>query len=286
MLVKEGKMDVHNLLFERLTKIAFHGLNISEVEGFSEVDGDTVCSICSREVSEQPPQYGSIAFSGKNSYKQDVTYCVCCSAFFQNNPEVLGIEKPKAPNTSQKFGMLSGSGMFIELNTDRTILFMPEKSANKLPDSTLSLLSDVYGIELVKITQFNQLTYLSDLELNFPALWVNNLGKKTTSLVSNLKMSNSDSALWMITDDEVNSSSEMMYKIDLTKLVQFAKNLKACKGKAKFKKAIIDLCNGRVTPAQVGELVQKEPEFLPLIQALPKDPHLRIEFFRLAEKVA
>lgn len=283
---KEVRLDVHNLLFERLTKIAFHGLNISEIEGFSDIDKGEVCSICKREISEQPTQYGSLAFSGKNSYKQDVTYCICCSAFFQNNPKVLGIEKPKAPNTSQKFGMLSGSGMFIELNTDRTILFMPEKSAEKLPHSTLDLLSNVYGVELVKITQFNQLTYLSNLELNFPALWVNNLGKKTNSLVSNLKMSNSDSALWMITDDEVNSSSEMMYKINLAKLIHFAKALKDCKGKAKFKKAITDLCNGRIKPAQVAELLQEEPEFVPLIQSLPKDPHLRIEYFRLAEKVA
>lgn len=279
-------MDVNNLLFDRLTKLAFKGLpHISEIEGFEKVHEEEACSICKREISKQPSEFGTYAYIGQNSYKQDVTYCVCCAAFFQNNPEVLGIEKPKAPNTSQKFGMLAGSGVFIEQDTQRTFFFIPDKSADKLPEKTVELMSEL-GIEVVKITQFNQLSFLSGTDLNFPALWINNFGKKTTNLVSNLKLSTSGSALQMVTDDELNSSTEAMYKIDLPLLMRFSEKYMADKAKAKFKKALTDLSNGSISPKKMAELLEQHPSLKELLVLLPKDPHQRIELIRLAEKVS
>lgn len=171
-------MDVHNLLFNRLTKLAFLGLpEINTLEGFRQLSGNEVCSICRRNLTMQPKQFERLALVGKNSYKQSVTYCVCCAAFFQNNPDVMGIEKPKAPNTGQKFGMMAGSGALIELNTNRTIFFVPEKSAAKFPKSSLEEM-ERHDIELVRLTQFEQLSHLADLKLNYPVLWINSFGKK------------------------------------------------------------------------------------------------------------
>jgi hypothetical protein len=142
------------------------------------------------------------------------------------------------------------------------------------------------GVELVRITQFEQLTFLSKQDLKYPAVWINNFGRKTDSLIANIKSSNSPESLHMVLDDEVNSSTEVLLKINLPNLIGFAKKYSELKSKAKFKQAVFELSSGRLPPKGMVAFLEQHEDGKPLMPLLPRDPHLRVEFIRLAEKVA
>lgn len=90
----------------------------------------------------------------------------------------------------------------------------------------------------------------------------------------------------MITDDEVNSSTSVLYNIDLDKLVEFSNIYANTKLKTKFKNTVMGLCHGRVSVKEWSDFLLDNPELIVLKKTLPDDPHLMTEFIRLAEKVA
>ncbi|EBS7636903.1 hypothetical protein CDR68_24975, partial [Salmonella enterica] len=109
-------MNYHpvELLYKSLTSIVMPYM--AEPENVQEK-----CSCC-----ERPAE--AFGYSGcrlLNSYKQPVTHCPQCQSFFVSAPDILGIENPKKPATSQKFGMWSGVGAVINVNDLSVVLLAP-----------------------------------------------------------------------------------------------------------------------------------------------------------------
>ncbi|MEZ9709418.1 hypothetical protein AB4254_12120 [Vibrio breoganii] len=277
-------LDVNNLLFERLTHIVYGDSNIGSVDGVVEKDPDDTCSICSRKASDQPKAFGTYMYQGVNSYKVPVQYCMCCNALFHNNPEIMGIEKSTAPQTANKWGMLAGTGMVTECRSGRTLLFMPPKSAEKIPETTKAQLAEK-KIEFFECTQFEQLRVIASQGIEFPALWVNSFGRKTDQLVANLRLSGDVTRVIMVNDDELNSSIAARYKINLRNLIAIADVLNGNKLKAKFKRTMSEYSSGASSPADVMKFLQENPELQEVFSLLPLDPHLRVETLKLADKV-
>lgn len=68
-----------------------------------------------------------------NSYRQSVIHCPQCQSFFVSAPDILGVENPKKPATSQKFGMWSSVSAVINVNDLSVVLLAPPGVVKKLP---------------------------------------------------------------------------------------------------------------------------------------------------------
>ncbi|EBQ2140033.1 hypothetical protein A7K77_22185, partial [Salmonella enterica] len=87
------------------------------------------CSCCERPASE----FGYQGYRFKNRYNQHVIHCIPCHSFFISAPDIMGIEAPSKPKTSQKFGMWPGVGALINASTLNAVLFAPPGVVKKLP---------------------------------------------------------------------------------------------------------------------------------------------------------
>ncbi|HDY7671224.1 MULTISPECIES: hypothetical protein [Vibrio] len=274
-------LDVHNILFERLTSLAMYSgkekIDASEF-GLIELTEDTICSYCHRFVSDQPEHLGMLGFQGKDSYKNEIVLCGCCNAFFANNPAIMGIEKLKAPNTGQKFGMLKGTGALIDIKNHRSFLFTPPKSFDKFPDDTKKIASDVFGIEIVKSAGISaQISFISKVEGLEESIWISDFGRKTDSLIANLVISDSLKKMREVNDDSINSSSVALKVTDFENLIKIAKILNSSKAKKAYCKLIVDFSNGRISPAEMSKAISDEKfeSLSGILPLLPPDPHLR-----------
>jgi hypothetical protein len=264
-----NKVEAIDLLHRRLTHIAQDGTG-----DYIKIDSN--CSLCSRT----PKEYG-LAIGVTNAYKQDLVLCTACHSFFCSNVEMLGVEKPKAPDTSQKFGMWSGVGALIEVNTKRTILFAPEGVIKKLPASFPS------DISVVKIVSTKQVMWLIENKenLSFPLLWVNDFGRKTDSLIANLALSNSINSVIACTDEILNSTTSLKREIDLSNLQVIADLLSGHKKKAAFLTTVRGLASGGVAPSEAGEFFKQFPELKLALSKMPIDPHARLQMLSIISKI-
>lgn len=284
-------MDVHNIVFENLTKITMfttEPVNLSDF-GLEELSSDETCSYCKREIKQQPEILGNYGFNGKKSYGIKVKICACCEMFFLNNPSIMGIEKETAPQTGNKWGMLKGSGVFIDIDSQQTVVFMPEKSFIKLPAATLKIAHKDFNIKFThELGSINQLIYISKLNVSGACIWISDLGRRTEVLISNLTISPSIDQLTEINDSEKNSSSAAMLTFNLNNAVSIAEILNENK---KNKKLFIDtmrnFSNGKISPermmASLGS--PKLAPFSAIMPLLPSDPHLRISMLQKASKL-
>ena len=270
-------MNNIDFLHKKLTSIVEDGLDLS----WDEVE-DECCTLCGRE-----PRFQGIRTI--NSYKVSEVRCRACQSFFISNPTVLGIENPKKPDTGQKFGMLSGNGCYIA--KDRQILFMPPGSYKKLPKRFFEL-----GIEVVQITQSEQLKWLRQQELSFPCLYVCNFGRKTQFLIRNLELSLSKDNFIMCSDDELNSSNYNDRIVDLEKMNQIIDVFNTMSSK-KVKEYLLicgDYFTGKISPKNLEQYMESlylsdknsgEKLIEVLSTLLPKDPHAALWQIQLIKMV-
>jgi hypothetical protein len=262
-------MPAIQLLHSRLTHIAQ-----TDQHEYTKINVN--CSLCSRT----PEAYGT-AVETNNSYNERLTLCCACHSFFCSNVKTLGIEKPKAPETSQKFGMWSGVGALIELNTHRTILFAPDGVIKKLPNALPK------GIELVNSVSTKQITWLIDNKetLVFPLLWVNDFGRKTEHLIANLAYSHSLHAVIGCTDEILNSTTSSKREVDLVVIQVIADLLSGHKKKSVFISTVRGLAGGNVTPTEAGAFFKEHPELKMALSKMPIDPHARMQMLTTITKI-
>ncbi len=263
------KVDAIDLLHRRLTHIAQDDLS-------EYVKIEANCSICSRA----PEDYG-LAINVKNSYKEELTLCCACHSFFCSNVKMMGVEKQKAPGTSQKFGMWSGVGALIEVNTNKTILFTPEGVVKKLPSAFPE------SIEVLTIVSTKQITWLIENKesLSFPLLWINDFGRKTEHLIANLAYSQSISSVIVCTDEILNSTTISKRQIDLDGLKVIADLLSGHKKKSVFVSTVRGLAGGSISPSDAGTFFKDYPELKLALSKMPIDPHARLQMLSTITKI-
>ena len=284
-------MDVHNIVFEKVTQMALWGgvLDDRIEHDLVELCMDETCSYCDRKIAEQPIAFGKLGFSGVDAYGAQLTLCGCCRTYNINNPSVMGIENPKRPNVGQKWGMLAGSGAFISIDTEETVLFMPKKSSTKFPEAVLEEAKAKLNIDVVNVSGLvKQLEVINSLQNVGRCIWIRYFGRKTDVLIQNLVISPSLSSLIEVDDKEYNSSTSCLRKIDLISAREIARLLADNnKSKAAFLKSLTMYIKGLLSPAKMMELLNQD-EYKPMqsvMRLLPADPHARLRLMAIATKL-
>ncbi|EIX9725592.1 TPA: hypothetical protein UL576_004046 [Klebsiella pneumoniae] len=234
------------------------------------------CSCCGRPASE----FGFKGFEQKNSYGQMVMHCIPCQSFFTSAPDVMGVENPKKPTTGQKFGMWSGVGAIIEINTLRAVLFAPPGVVAKLPPAFFE------KVNVVTATTGQHLQYLFNTNIEYPAIYVQDFGRKTYELVRSLRASYSDNAIYACCDQLMTPQNSVSFVIDLNKAKRLHEQM-ATYGKKEvdiFIRTVSMLAYARITPEKASDEFTKHG-LVPLLRALPADPHQRLTLLRLLRKV-
>ena len=250
-----------DFLFKRLTSVVERETVLEH-----EMIFDVSCTLCGKQ--------GINGFEGmqvENSYKVAETRCRSCQSLFISNVGIMGVENPRRPNTGQKFGMLGGSGCYIDNN--RSVFFLPPGSYKKLPPKFFQL-----GIEVVEISKFKQATWLVEQHLNYPCLWINDFGKKTKNLIENLEYSYSEDFMIPCTDDELNLSNKHHRAIDLKSIINITNYLKDIKKKASnYIKFARSYFNGAVSPEVLHEEIKSDHCFKSFFDSLNNDPHIALK---------
>ncbi len=254
------------LLFERLTHIAATG-----DEDYQP--SNRPCSLCFRT----PDEYGSRSIEIINAYKEAQNLCPCCHSFFISNIDALGVENVKRPNTSQKFGMWSGVGCLIQANAP-AVLFAPKGVIDKLPLS--------FSANVIETTSTKQILWIVDNidSLTFPLLWINDFGRKTHSLIANLRYS-TPNEMHPCTDDEHNSTTLPLRVIDIERIQKIVTMLTEHAQSKGFITTITRLAQGSITPVGGAQFFQKFPELKPALELLPVDPHQRLKLLSAVSKL-
>lgn len=234
------------------------------------------CSCCGRPATD----FDSEGFEQKNSYGQMVMHCIPCQSFFASAPDIMGVENPKKPNTGQKFGMWSGVGAIIEINTLRAVLFAPPGVVAKLPPAFFE------KVEVVTATSGQHLQYLFNTSINYPAIYIQDFGRKTYELVRSLRASYSDSAIYACCDQLMTAQNSVSFIVDINKAKQLHEQMETY-GKKEvdiFIRTVSSLAYARISPEKASEEFKKHG-LVPLLRALPADPHQRLTLLRLLRKV-
>ncbi|MFV7772420.1 hypothetical protein [Shewanella marisflavi] len=254
------------MLFEHLTHIAATG-----EEEYQH--SNRPCSLCFRT----PDEYGSRSIEITNAYNEAQNLCPCCHSFFISNIDALGIESEKRPNTSQKFGMWSGVGCLIQANAP-AILFAPKGVIDKLPHP--------FGANVIETTSTKQITWIvNNIEsLAFPLLWVNDFGRKTHSLIANLRYS-TPNEMHPCSDDEHNSTTLPLRIIDIERIQKIVTMLAEHAQSKGFITTVTRLAQGVITPLDGAKFFKKYPELKPVLDLLPVDPHQRQKLLSVASKL-
>lgn len=233
------------------------------------------CSCCERPAKEFEHQ----GYRQLNSYKQHVIHCPPCQSFFVSAPDIMGIENPYKPTTSQKFGMWSGVGVLISVNNLSSVLLAPPGVVNKLPAVFLR------QVNVVTATTSQHIDYLLNTDLQYPVIYIQNFGRKTYELIRSLRVSDSSNALYACCDTLMTHTNEVSFRINLNQAKVLLEQMAVC-GRNEcrtFIRTVESLAHGYISPAEASSIFRKN-DVTHLVRLLPSDPHQRLTLLNLLKK--
>ncbi|EDT2962812.1 hypothetical protein EL09_15190 [Salmonella enterica subsp. enterica] len=234
------------------------------------------CSCCERPAAE----FGFQGYKFRNSYRQPVVHCPQCQSFFVSAPGILGIENPKKPTTSQKFGMWSGVGALINVNNLSAVLFAPPGVVNKLPASFLE------QVTVITATTSQQMDYLFNSDLQYPLIYIREFGRKTYELIRSLRVSYSGDAIYACCDTLMSRTNETIFTINLNRAKILYKKMKSYNKNENnlFTRTTEHLAYGQLSPTEASTIF-RENNMVHLVRLLPADPYQRLSLLQLLKKV-
>ncbi|MFM5361661.1 hypothetical protein ACET98_11260 [Aeromonas veronii] len=266
-----------DLLYAHLTHILAPALGES-------VATVAACSCCKRPASS----FGNVGYQGLDSYKTPFNHCAPCQAMFVTDPNIMGNERTAGKSdkkVGQRFGMMSGVGWVHEIADasgvpHRSTLLAPPGVYDKFPASFFEC------IDVVKITVGGHLPWIAK-NAKFPLLYIESFGRKTAALMRGLTISLSPHALYCCSDAGMDSVTRVECTIDLVAAMQLSEGLSSLTSPERnaFNKLVVDISNGRISPKQASEQINKKPAFGPIFRTLPADPHQRIKLINIADKL-
>tara|TARA_B100000446_G_scaffold184352_1_gene206252 strand:+ start:108971 stop:109756 length:786 start_codon:yes stop_codon:yes gene_type:complete len=232
---------------------------------------DSCCSCCKRPSAQWVDSDLMIPAS---EYGRSTNHCMACHTLFHPSFERLGHEGMKGSKpTALKLGMLKGCGALITPN--ESILYAPKKYFPKFTackNSIFDAIIDQGGKAVVDDVLAK--TCQADLT---PFLFIHNFGVKKAELVANLQVSEGQAIAVC--------SEEWTYELPYNFSELQAKFQELEK---KQQKAWLDLfkrsSSRGLTPEEVTDLNQLTNSidgFVPLLQTLTHDPHVRIKIAQL-----
>lgn len=233
------------------------------------------CSCCERPAEV----FGFQGYRIINSYRQSVIHCPQCQSFFVSAPDILGVENPKKPATSQKFGMWSGVGAVINVNDLRVVLLAPPGVVKKLPAAFLD------KVNVVTATTRQHMDYLFNTDLQYPLIYIREFGRKTYELIRSLRVSYSSDAIYACCDTLMTRTNETAFRINLDQAGRLRDQMRLCHQNEVniFVRTTELLALGHLSPAEASERFRKH-NVTHLVRLLPADPHQRLSLLRLLKK--
>lgn len=234
------------------------------------------CSCCERPAKE----FDHRGYRLLNSYKQPVIHCPSCQSFFVSAPDIMGIENPYKPTTSQKFGMWSGVGALISVSDLSSVLLAPPGVVNKLPVIFLS------QVNVVTATTNQHIDYLLNTDLQYPVIYIQNFGRKTYELVRSLRVSDTSDALYACCDTLMTRTNEVSFRINLNQAKVLLEQMRISGRNecSTFIRTVGSLAQGRLSPVEASGIFRKN-NVTHLVRLLPSDPHQRLTLLRLLKTV-
>ncbi|HDZ8013018.1 TPA: hypothetical protein RUS85_003650 [Citrobacter amalonaticus] len=207
-------------------------------------------------------------------------HCPQCQSYFVSAPEVLGIENPKRITTSQKFGMWPGVGALINVNDLSAILFAPPGVVKKLPVTFFD------NVQVITATTAQHIDYLFHADLQYPFIYIQEFGRKTSELIRSLRVSYSGDAIYACRDTLMNRTNEAIFRMNLNqaKVLYEQMNNTDKNQNSAFIRTTELLAYGRISPANASEEFIKN-NVTHLVRLLPADPHQRLALLHLVKKV-
>lgn len=237
-------------------------------------DFDGCCSYCLRDSS----LFGGKAYLGRDSYKRPIALCQCCQSLNVGDTDIMGIER--SGTVPHKFGMMSGAGCVVELNTGKSVLFAPSGMAKKFPSYFTE------RINVVVVGQSEQLIWIYKNMPNFPILYISSFGRKTKALIQGLRYSLSSHAVVACNDTDVYSSSasKITTNLDCLMSVIDAYTLLNSKQRTAFELAVTCAAKGFKSPLAITEILRNDPDVMDIFRRLPTDPYQRITLISTLKK--
>lgn len=257
------------LVYQSLTHIVTPYMSAPE-----SVQGE--CSCCKRPVEE----FGALGYTLKNSYNQSVMHCLACQSFYVSAPAILGVESPKNPAKSQKFGMWPGVGALINIQDLSAVLLAPPGVVNKFPPAFFD------KVNVITATVGEQFEYLFDANLQYPLIYIQDFGRKTYELIRSLRISHSGDAVYCCRDMLMTRTNEIAFITNLDNAKALFKKMMAYNRSeiSAFIRTVELLAHGHISPIEAsGEF--KKNNVTSLVRMLPADPHQRINLMRSLKKV-
>lgn len=241
------------------------------------VSGEGVCDRCGQRVAA--------GYAVKSSYKivgrDHINFnCQACRSLDVGSAAITGIERSVgAKQVANKFGMMASAGTVIETETGKTIFFAPQKIMDKFPDIFLR------NIDVRPVLGLAQLQMIDD-ECAPPFLYISDFGRKTDTLIKNLKITVGLDAVFACNDTNV---TEIPYAA--AKAVHAGLKTVDNPDFALFVQTVSRLAKGEITPIDAYRAIEND-DLLSAFRLLPADPHLRLTLLsvlkslRLADKIS
>jgi hypothetical protein len=228
----------------------------------TKVSHEQKCSNCLIHSSEwESPSLGIEQYT--DSYGSRMTICSACYTLYESSEEAMGIERKagKDGTVPNKFGMLASVAVLIE--PTKTTMFLPDKIFQKLPSD--------FPITTVVSTKAEMRAALLARKIEYPAVYISDLGKKKKELVASIAFSISDERFVMCSADDVKylNLTECRNAIaEFNKLPDKKTQMEA----VKTLRLIID---GHLSPEEASQVIEESPFLARFLESAGKDPYQR-----------
>ena len=250
-----------DLLFHHLTSI------VEPVMGQPNAAGGR-CDRCNQEVQEGYLSKGAYYIY---NHKNELYHCKPCHSLDVGDPEITGIERQAGTSgkfVPNKFGMMASTGALIEINTGKTLFFAPQKIIDKLPRS--------FTEKIYVRTELGRAQLQVVMNAEPPFLYISDFGRKTDSLVSNLKITTRHESVYACSDNGIT-------ELNLSSASKMDKVLSSVDEKqfSMFITTVSKLARGQLSPVDTGKQLGDSPSLLEAFMMMPVDPHLRLNLMSL-----
>ena len=226
------------------------------------VDYVGVCDCCGDHSSEWPTPDKGVSYT--DSYKRSMTICEGCYTLYESTIEAMG--KERAPNVPNKFGMWLSVSVVVDQKG--VTLIIPKGIKAKLP-ATFPLPFITYGEGEMTKKEVKQ--WMFQQEWSYPAVFIDDLGKKKKELVGSLEYTYSSRKVVLCSADE-----RVFVNMDAVKeCMHIANTIETRAQLNKIKKILNSMGAGKISPKELSRQVRDDEKMIALMKASTPDPVLR-----------
>lgn len=261
-----------DMLYTRLTNTMDE---VVAADVSTNIDLNTSCSDCGRSpqswkvplgMDAEDDDFERQAFVGRDSYGVPVQRCPSCHSLYVGSVKVLGVERMAGKSGIEvpgKYGMLPQTGVCVDQNS--VTLVGPEKTNKKIPQS--------FPHTLINATGTRKLQELIMRDHVYPALIIDDFGKKKSALINNLKISLKRESILSCSAEGVTEYNQ----VAIRNLLDLLSPLKSSDIR-KWATLVRHVCDGKINTDDktFQQFARDHHQVIRATAELPDDPHDRV----------